>query len=198
VADLIEQNMIVRGSLNPAILQPKWLAEIGILEKAEKISARFPLGTNLAPEFQGKKYGWSVDYSFLKVNISPEESPVALRDFIFEVFSQLKHTPVTGVGQNFVFQETAWPKAINFSSLKNWEISGATKWGEIQNLMHEVKIGKDDKESINIKLNNDKEKSTIQFNFHLDVKSTEEVTEFSNKIEENYKLAQQIFEEIKK
>jgi hypothetical protein len=197
VAELIEQNMIVRGALNPAIIQPNWLVKIKVLEKGEEVKAKFPLGTNLAPEFKSKKYRWSVDYSILKVDILPEESPVALKEFVSKVFAELGHTPVTGVGQNFVFQEKAWPKAIKFSSHKDWGVSQETRWGEILNLTHGVKIPIDDKELININLNQESEKTIVRFNFHSDVSNTAEVTKFSKKIEENFKLAQEILEEIK-
>jgi len=200
VLKLIEQNIIVLGSLNPAILTPNWLARdnVGVLTKGEKVTANISFGSNRPTEFQGEKYHWSIDYAMLKVNISPEEDPALLKDFIVNVFSELKHTPVTAIGQNFLFEESSWPKEITFLSNELWKVSEKSKWGPIINLVHEVKIGNGDKRNININLKNDLEKNLIRFNFHCDVTNTQEMTSFAKEIHENIKISEEILEEIKR
>lgn len=197
---LIEQNIIVLGSLNPAILAPNWLAseKVRVLAKGEKVTANISFGSNRPAEFQSEKYQWSIDYSMLKVNISPEEDSSLLMKFIVGIFSELKHTPVTGIGHNLLFEESSWPKEVTFSSNESWKVPEQSKWGPVINLVHEVKIGNKDKGSININLKNDLEKTLIRFNFHCDVTSADELTTFVKEIHDNNRISNEILEEMKK
>ena len=198
MGNLIEQNVVVLGSLNPAILQPNWLAkeDVGLLPVGEKITVNYILGG--PTQYQGKVFSWSVDYGSLKINISPDNSPSLLKDFVIKVFRELKHTPVTAMGQNFVFEESNWPLDMKLGATDNLKIGANTNWGMVQNLIQEVKLKIQDKAELNINFNQNEGKTRIRFNFHYNVSDTADLTQISENIEGNFEEAKKILQEIKK
>lgn len=197
MAKLTEQNIVVLGSLNPAILHPNWLGKIGLIPEGEKVEVKIKIGSYFPGQFQGKRYQWTIDHSKLQVNVLPERKYTKyLGDFISKVFENLSHTPVTGIGENFTFE-----KKDNLSSLfltrgKHWEFGEKTNWGPIVALKHDIKIGVDDISNIAISEINDGQKTYINFNFHYDAHSCEKVIRFANEVEANLEKAEKILKEI--
>lgn len=183
--------------MNPSIIQPNWLAKNKIfLEHGDDAQVKMPFGTNQPTEFKAGKFRWSIDYSMLKVNIEPNEELSLLQGFIEAVFKELRHTPVTATGQNFVFEEDSRLTPLNFLSKEDWAVNKETEWGVLKQLSREAVISVDDKKSINIALKEGPEKTRIGFNFHCDATNSEEVRDFAKTISENFDLSKKILQEI--
>ena len=98
------QNVVVLGSLNPAILQPSWLVKCSVIPKDKEVQWRFPVGAVIAPVyFEYDNYEWVVGYDKLELKTKSGESFVDLGKILIDLFQDLKHTPIRAVGHNFIF-----------------------------------------------------------------------------------------------
>lgn len=194
---LVEQNIIVRGSLNPAIIQPNWLTKIDLIPKGQKIEVKFNLAGGSPAQFYWEDhYSWFVDSLSLRVTAPPEQPPANLTNFISKVFTILCHTPVTATGQNFVFEGK--PEEIDtvFSGKDNWKIGGKVDRGIIAKLKHEITFDEGENRKVSIYLTKTNEKSSVQINFHYEAPTTEKVVEYSKEIDNNFKFANEILMEV--
>lgn len=199
MAKLIDQNIVVLGSLNPAILHPNWLAKIGLLESGKKVEAKIKVGTYFPSEYRGEKFSWLVDYSRLQVSLvepSNKDFTKSLSEFVHKIFDELNHTPVTGLGENFVFEVKDSPSSQLFLEKKDWNLGKKVKWGEISLLQHDLKFDTDSKSNITINVIQEKQGLQVKFNFHYDIDNTENLKDLSGKMESNLVKAEKILEEI--
>lgn len=197
---LIDQNIVVLGSLNPTILHPQWLGKIKVLESKEKVEAKIKIGANFPSEFRGDKFKWSLDYSRLQVSLnSPNENSTnILSEFVYKIFKELPHTPITALGENFEFEIESMPEALVFLEKKEWEVGGKTTWGSVSTLQHNLSISVDETSKIFITIVNENQKTSVKFNFHFDVSDTEKLGNLCKDIDSNMKKAKNILEEIVK
>lgn len=194
---LIEQNINVVGSLNPAILQPNWLVKQGLIPKGETLSVKIQVGSYFSTEYDWKNnFRWSADRSRLKVNISPESDPNNLKKFISTVFEKLEHTPVTAIGQNFIFEGEPDKVKTDFFCRNTLALNDKTKWGVVARLKNEVTLSRDEICRINIYLINEYDKSKVHINYHYDVTLASEVVKFAGEIKDNLEQAKEIIKEV--
>jgi len=198
VPKLIDQNIVVLGSLNPAIFHPNWLGKIKVLEPKEKVEAKIKIGANFPSEFRGDKFKWSLDYSRLQVSLnSPNEnSAKLLSEFVCKIFEELPHTPITALGENFAFEIESGPEALIFLKKKEWEVGGKTTWGSVSALQHNLSVSVDETSKIIITVENDNQKTSVKFNFHFDVNDTKKMINLCKDIDSNMKKAKNILGEI--
>lgn len=196
MAKLVEQNVVVLGSLNPAIIHPNWLVTIGLIPLNEKIEIKCSIGGNIPSEFSWGIYRWQVNYEMLKVIVRPEESPNNLNTFIEKIFSQLRHTPVKAIGHNFNFK-IAHEKIEKLSFLdKNWELGGNLGWGIVVDLRQEINFSTNDMTKVKINISKNTDCILVNLNFHCDIDSVNQLIIFSKKCEENFETAKKILKEI--
>lgn len=194
---LVEQFIVVRGSLNPAIIQPNWLSKIELIPKGQKIKGRINIGAGLPAEFNWEDhFSWVVDSLSLKVSIPPDAPQSELSKFISTIFEILNHTPVTAIGQNFIFEGKPEELKAEFSYKKDWGIKQKKDWGTVTSLKHEITFEEGENRKINIYLIKNNEKSAVHFNFHYEAPTTEKVVEYSKESENNFKLATEILKEV--
>jgi len=196
VPELIEQNIVVVGSLNPTILHPNWMVDQRLISKGSKAGVKFQIGTSFPVEYDCENYRWTVDFSRLKVNVPPSESPILLSQFIDTVFKELPHTPISAIGHNFVYEDSNKSLDVNFDGKIGWKIGGKMNWGTPEVIKNEVKISIDEISQISISLNKNREKIQISFNFNFDTNSTNRAREFAKLIDSNYKKTEAILKEI--
>jgi hypothetical protein len=197
LAKLIEQNTVILGSLNPAIIQPNWLTKIGIIPLGVQVQAKYKIGSNLPGEFAWDIYKWTVDYGMMKVHLKPDQSPDQLNNFVSKIFESLSHTPVSAIGHNFIFEDNSG--SFRDPPIKeNWGIGEKTKWGSVINLVEEITLIKDDVTKIRINLNQHSDAKRISFNFHSDVTNVGQLLKFSQQCKENLSVAESLLEELKK
>lgn len=194
---LVDQNIVVLGSINPAIIQPNWLSKLELIPKGEKIEAKISIGPGSSTEYRwGKRYTWTVDQLSLKISVPPESPRTELTKFITTVFGALSHTPVTATGQNFLFEGN--PEDINaeFFHKEDWGLTKKKKWGRVARLRHEITFEEGEARKVNIYLTKNHEKAVVQINFHYEASDTLKVIEYSKEVEDNCKLASDILKEV--
>lgn len=199
MAKLIDQNIVVLGSLNPAILHPNWLAKIGLLESGKKVEAKIKVGTYFPSEYRGEKFSWLVDYSRLQVSLvesSNKDFTKSLSEFVHKIFDELNHTPVTDLGQNFVFEVKNKSSSLGFLDKKDWILGEKSKWGHINSLQHNLRFDNDDKSKINISVIQEGEWMQVKFNFHYPIDSTLKLKSLTKEVGPNLIKAEKILEEI--
>ena len=194
--ELVEQNIVVIGSINSAIIQPNWLSKIKLSPKGEPIQVKMNIGAN-SSEYQWKeKFKWVVDSNSVRVSIRPELSRNELTRFVTTIFSALSHTPVTATGHNFFFQGKPEEVNVKFSRKDDWGIKEKKNLGTITRLQHQITFEESEMRKVSIYLTQNHEKSTVQVNFHYDVPSTEKVVEYSNEVEKNFMTANKLLKEV--
>jgi hypothetical protein len=93
-------NVVLVGSLNPAIFQPAWLAREKLipLEEAERAEIRV-----ISPQVSVFSIGWlnlEITLDRFAANTSQMQHMEPLRDLIVGTFSLLRHTPIKHLGIN--------------------------------------------------------------------------------------------------
>ncbi|MBI2393099.1 MAG: hypothetical protein HYV09_26175 [Deltaproteobacteria bacterium] len=97
-------SIVLLGSFNPAIFQPSWLAQKGLLGASEAEGAILDV---VHPEVASFRTGWltlSVTRNKFIALTSAATHFAPLRDLVLGVFELLEHTPVTALGLNRALQ----------------------------------------------------------------------------------------------
>lgn len=105
-----QASLVVLGRLNPAIIQPRWLEQIGALGAREREAAEASreVDTNLIitqnlSQFKTPDLTLVCDPTKLSITVA-EEPFVKVRDFVNVVLNSLVHTPIFAMGINRVVQ----------------------------------------------------------------------------------------------
>jgi hypothetical protein len=94
--------LVFRGSFNPRILQPAWLAAQGLIREAESENAAIQIVHEQVVAFGLDWMNLEVRHDQLTVNSTPtSETPEQIRDLALGVIEILEHTPIHGVGLQF-------------------------------------------------------------------------------------------------
>ncbi len=99
-------SVVLRGSFNPAIFQPRWLAARGLLRETEANEATIEL---VHPEVTKFVAGWLtmvVTRDRFEVQTPDPQLHAPLRDLVVGVFELLEHTPATILGINRTMRYT--------------------------------------------------------------------------------------------
>lgn len=193
---LTDQNCVIIGSLNPAIIQPNWLAKQKVIPGGVQVSTLFNVEGNVAPTFEWDDYKWMVDPSRFQISVKPESSPEKISVFIRGIFSKLEHTPVAAIGHNFVYKVESFLPDINFLCKEEWAVGKQTKWGHLNKLRHELTTVLDDRTSLKIQVIKEEKQLVVNFNFHRDVADTNVLVGFSDQFGDNRKKSEKILDEI--
>src|ERR1700741_542830 len=90
----------VLGSWNPSILTPEWLHKCGVIEA---LPVKRELTLDLATHritFTADDLTWLVDQNRLELRLG---APGDVGRYASRILGLLPHTPVRGIGTNFVF-----------------------------------------------------------------------------------------------
>lgn len=196
--NLKSQNIVVLGSLNPAILQPNWLVRCGLIPEKKDVQYKFPIGAVIAPiQFKYDDFEWYVDYNKLQINFGDKDKVIDLGAIIANVFEDLQHTPVKAMGHNFVFEyKGELINSSHFSGLKLGDDFNG--FGRIDDLSQEINLIDAEKVKIKIKLFLKGDMTDIHFNYHRDIKSVGEMIEFANSYLKNHSKSPEILNIISK
>ena len=174
------QSIVILGSINPAILQPKWLIQCGLIPKEKEVEYKFPVGAVIAPiQFRYEKLEWTVDYNRLQINIEDINEVIDLGEIISRVFSELPHTPVKAIGHNFTYNLLGRVNRSSpiFAGLQLGE--NVNDFGKIDAVSQEIDLVTSDKEKLKINIALKKEGIECKFNYHSDVDSISKMIEVS-------------------
>jgi hypothetical protein len=107
--DLRLPTLVVTGTLNPAILQPGWIARYMLeIPEGQKLDAVMPLSGNRVPPptyFDGFGVAVRSDRVDLFTNALDDESIVRCEGACYRFVETLRHTPFGALGVNFRFIE---------------------------------------------------------------------------------------------
>jgi hypothetical protein len=104
-------SIVVLGSFNPAIFQPRWLGAQGLLRPEEVENATVKLIQNDFAEFTTEWLHLQVMPERFAAHVSSAAQLPLLREFVVNVLELLPHTPVTAVGLNRMFDYSAGSNA---------------------------------------------------------------------------------------
>lgn len=94
--------IILRGSFNPRILQPAWLAAQGLIREAESENAEVRIVHEQIVSFGLEWANLEVDHDQLAVTSTPKSgTPEQVRDLALGAIEILDHTPIYNVGFQF-------------------------------------------------------------------------------------------------
>jgi len=93
-------SIVLRGSFNPAIIQPRWLGAKGLVMEAEATDAKVEI---ITPDVSSFAMGWvHLQVTTDKFSATALEAGRArsLRDLVNGIFGLLEHTPLQALGMN--------------------------------------------------------------------------------------------------
>ena len=108
-------NIVILGSLNPAIFQPSWLASNKLIKYSEAENVQLEIVHPQIAKFSTEWFLLNVSAGRFQVATTQEPYYEPLRDLVIGIFSLLRHTPVTALGINQEFHysiesEKKWHK----------------------------------------------------------------------------------------
>jgi hypothetical protein len=112
-------SVVLVGSFNPSIFQPKWLGSKKIIREAEGEHANIQI---ISPEISSFTADWltvQVTRDRFAASTTDAAQFEALRDCVVSVFTLLEHTPVTQMGLNRDMH-------YRMSSIEEWHAVGHT------------------------------------------------------------------------
>lgn len=184
-----ETSLVIAGSWNPAILTPEWVLIHGLnktLDGTNKITAAIPVGYLFQfPRFELE------DLSFIARTdalvffpTATEEGRLAILETVAKcTLEKLCHTPITGIGHNFEFQDdTPNPDLLGHFSLAQQHIVDVMPDGfsvASNEIKTSIKHATEDV-IINISSSFDGGRLGVKFNFHYPVDSTTKALEILN------------------
>lgn len=175
--------IIVLGAWNPSILTPAWLHKYKVIETLpDKPELNLEFATHRIT-FSAGDLTWSIDQSRLELRLKVLSD---VGQYAARILGLLPHTPVRGIGTNFVFQCPAseWPQACS------WQLSGVPLdiSGAKQVQWSVVHTEKETQLSRTVTRRPDGDVQ-IAFNFHRPTSSAESAAEFAANWERDRDLA---------
>ncbi len=95
-----KKTIVILGSFNPSIFQPRWMAKEGLIPNSEGESAQIDV---LQQEFSGINFGtYQLVVTLDRFQLSTQHVPFypVIRDLAIGIFRLLRHTPLTKLGIN--------------------------------------------------------------------------------------------------
>ena len=113
VAEIQAASIVLLGSFNPTIFQPRWLGTQNLIRPEEADSAKITVIQSEVSDFSTEWFQLQVLQSRLLVSTQDPRQFAPLRDLVAAFCTILPHTPVTAAGFNREFHckmssEEAW------------------------------------------------------------------------------------------
>lgn len=205
--------LVIAGAWNPAILTPEWILKHGLqkeLSSTNKVQAFVPVGPSFRsfgndPKFVLDELAFIAQRdAFILFPRNIQQENLALVESVAKkTLDCLAHTPITGIGHNFEFQDDApVGDMLEPFSVAQVDIVDIAPDGFLMssnaietNLNHEQVF-------INIRRHYDGSRFRVTFNFHYEVASAMQAAEvlFENdmcgRFYKNYQLATDIVKKL--
>jgi hypothetical protein len=178
------------GPFNPHIINPEWLVKNKVCEDAE-VEIRFlPLSQGLA--FSFKDVQWQIDFRLLMVASRKENCG----NLVAKVIELLPHTPVRAVGNNFHYAASRddWSQSP-LPMLGTARGGGLEDFGRVEQTRWGCVIRRDDVR-VEVTVAEDEPGMAILFNFHREVKNTEDACKAAGHFDSDYRWSQNMLSRI--
>ena len=93
-------SFVAVGSFNPAIFQPAWFAETGLIRKEESESAKINVISSDVTVFETEWFSLQVLHDQFVASTNDPTKHLPLRDLVLGTFRILEHTPIMAFGIN--------------------------------------------------------------------------------------------------
>lgn len=205
-----QTSLVIAGAWNAAILTPEWVLKHALgREGEEQIQVFFPAGPRVAidaPRFVLKDFNYSVRPDSLVIALpdaSPEMYSIA-QEAVARMLDILAHTPVGGVGHNFVFRDDE-------PSVKDLQVFSDARRDLGDHMPAELRAAastlstsyeRDDGGFVvNITRAFDGSALSVSFNFHHPIESVDQAKavlrgDGFGKMEDNLRLSQELLDSI--
>lgn len=178
-----ETTLVIAGAWNPAIMTPEWVLSHGLqkdLAGTNKVQAAIPVGLLFEfPRFglEDLAYIARTDALILFPSATTEDSFATVETVAKRTLDQLSHTPVTGVGYNFEFQDDApEPAMLQALSIAQKDIVDIAPAGFAVASNAIATSLKREQVVINIQRYFDGTRLGVKFNFHYSVNSASQAS----------------------
>lgn len=166
--ELAGRNITVAGEFNSAIIQPRWLVAQGLLGdgQVEVLISDSP-GMPRVFKFQGFKWEVGRDRLVLTCVEAKHSDPGCE---IAKILGKLPHTPITGLGHNFLFEShDVQDILIPRIGESNGEAIANQLGQKLNHTDCTVAMSSSDDSRLRVRVVSDSVKQTIDLNFHFDV-----------------------------
>jgi hypothetical protein len=166
--------LVVTGAWNPSILVPPFIAKEVFGKDGADVTVEIDIPNVPGLPWRYHMNGITYVPHRNRLEVSPkgevsDSSLVVVADFVSKLLELLKHTPTSGMGHNFSYEETSpTPNQLAY-------FDGVRKL-LLEKLTGEVDIGRQESaiqfkqidHTLNLKLSLDNGKLLVDFNFHYD------------------------------
>lgn len=204
-----ETSLVIAGTWNPAILTPDWVVRHALQRDPEGqmiVQAEMDVGSVYQfPRFslQDFMYLARPDVLILSPSTISEDAFRLVEDCANRTLEQLTHTPITGIGHNFEFQEDA-PEAGALQALNVAQQDIVDAAPDDCTVASSVVITSLNRGPVKINIQRyfDGVLLGIKFNFHHSVNSAAEAAQVltgqngNERLYQNYIFARQLIEQL--
>lgn len=173
-----ETTLVVAGAWNTSIINPAWMIQHGLDDRAAAQPARVQIfmpaiqgGMLEFPRFTLEQFTYTVSPGALvlaPIGDPPQSFEIA-EEALTRVLRTLVHTPISGVGHNFEFRDPA-PQAGDVAAFTNarQDIVDAMPpgWTPASTALHSTFANGAGNVQVNIQRQSDNGVLTVKFNFH--------------------------------
>lgn len=181
-----ETSLVVAAAWNPAILTPAWVLEYGLQRPGSNEPVQIAVPHNTSglyefPRYTLPEFSYIVRPDSLIINpASTSEAIARAEDAAAAMLGSLPHTPVTGLGHNFEFQDDETdPENLEVFTLANQDLADEAPegWTNISTLIASSFRYANGQTIANVQRQFDGDNVVIKFNFHHPITSVQEALE---------------------
>jgi hypothetical protein len=101
-----EASIVMVGSFNPAIFQPRWLGALDLIRKKEAENAEIAIIQAEIADFKTEWFHLQALQNRFQISCDDPTEYAPLRDLVASIFTTLPHTPVSllGINRSFHFR----------------------------------------------------------------------------------------------
>jgi hypothetical protein len=154
--DIETASIVLIGSFNPTIFQPRWLGAQQLIRAEEAANAKITTIQSELTDFKVEWFHLQVLQNRFQIACTDPRQYGPLRDLVSGMFTILPHTPVTDVGMNRIFHfempsvdvwhalghklapKNAWEPILDVPGLRSMQMQGRIKQ-QAEGLIH-VKV----------------------------------------------------------
>ncbi|MDT4289563.1 hypothetical protein RO575_08330 [Methylomonas sp. MO1] len=170
-------NIVIVGAWNPSIFNPQWINK-NLLTEGEEATIAFPLNDTSLP-VQISIPNIKLYPSAQRLEIKPDNENSSGLEFAIDIGKKiatlLEHTPVSGIGFNFSFEDTDDIDTISskFDLLDSTAIDANT-YKLKQTIVQRI-YELDSRQILNLSISYNMNSIRADFNFHFDVSNLSDV-----------------------
>ena len=188
---LFAVHTVAAGAFNPQIISPPWLLKEQVIAEPKPVEVQFAqVGRAFAFRFKIGDLAWQVD--FMQLVVSSENVSTDTAAVIAKVVEKLPHTPLTAIGNNFLYRCNLSHWQGRLPKLDDLGFDDLKEYGDVQSVGWRASVSRPDGVTVNTEVSLEPTESlsrllTVNVNYHRQVSSAPELVAATQRFAEDRK-----------